>query len=371
MTAALVAGLMGPPTAAAGPCERSCPAGTPRDAKGCCIRRGSATGDGPSARKSKVTVKSSPRGATLYVPDLGCKPIGVTPWAGRIPRGAARIALVHPERGRVDDDIDVGAGAQTVSFALPAKAAPSPTRKSVRRRISVSGRIQFTSPKRGATLRPGDRRIVFEVVREMALDPSMRVQVGAHTDSRGENKTNAELTRARARAVRDCMIDAGIEASRITAASHGESRPIASNRSKSGREQNRRVEFLVLAADPPAPKPEPKPAVPESKPPPTVARADLEAAKQLYAKGAQLYQVGRFHDAAAMFERSYAASKRPALLYNIAQAYRQAGDCKTAILFFRRFIAEDGASAARTGAAEALRSCEQQVAADAPEAPAE
>lgn len=73
----------------------------------------------------------------------------------------------------------------------------------------------------------------------------------------------------------------------------------------------------------------------------STARAESEA-ERLYNQGQQAYEALRYDDALTAWEQSYAISKLPALLFNIAQAQRQrarAGDCTKATANYRRFIA--------------------------------
>lgn len=69
------------------------------------------------------------------------------------------------------------------------------------------------------------------------------------------------------------------------------------------------------------------------------ARADEATAKQQYEQGAREYNLGQFQKAIQLFTSAYEQWPEPAFLFNIAQAYRQAGDCKQALFFYKRFLA--------------------------------
>ncbi|HBZ43504.1 MAG TPA: hypothetical protein DEO85_05460 [Maritimibacter sp.] len=71
----------------------------------------------------------------------------------------------------------------------------------------------------------------------------MNVVIGGHTDSDGDDKANYTLSVARARAVRDALIERGIPASKMVAIGYGETEPVASNDTEEGRAQNRRTTF--------------------------------------------------------------------------------------------------------------------------------
>jgi len=77
-----------------------------------------------------------------------------------------------------------------------------------------------------------------------------RVEVQGHTDNTGAPDDNLKLSEERATAVRAYLVEKGIEEQRLIAKGYGPDRPISTNRTERGREQNRRVafEFLDLAA---------------------------------------------------------------------------------------------------------------------------
>lgn len=81
---------------------------------------------------------------------------------------------------------------------------------------------------------------------------SYNVRIGGHTDSDPINKSkskwssNEQLSQARADAVRSYLVSKGVSAGRVSAQGFGSSQPKASNTSKAGKAQNRRVEITVL-----------------------------------------------------------------------------------------------------------------------------
>lgn len=96
-----------------------------------------------------------------------------------------------------------------------------------------------------ARLTANAQRLMENVVAFLRNDPSAAVAISGHTDSKGSDAYNLKLSRARANEVRDYLVGYGIDGSRLQAAGYGESRPVASNDSDSGRELNRRVEFKI------------------------------------------------------------------------------------------------------------------------------
>jgi outer membrane protein OmpA-like peptidoglycan-associated protein len=80
----------------------------------------------------------------------------------------------------------------------------------------------------------------------MKSNPTIKVTIEGHTDSVGPADYNLRLSDARANSVRDALIERDVAADRMEAIGYGESKPIASNRSRKGRAANRRVEFKIV-----------------------------------------------------------------------------------------------------------------------------
>lgn len=78
------------------------------------------------------------------------------------------------------------------------------------------------------------------------LNPSLKVSIYGHTDNIGDDEFNLRLSERRAKAVSDYLIMKGIANERLTWKGYGETRPLASNSTKSGRAANRRTEFEVI-----------------------------------------------------------------------------------------------------------------------------
>lgn len=84
---------------------------------------------------------------------------------------------------------------------------------------------------------------VAGIIHLCTRDPGMRVVVGGHTDSEGDDTANYSLSVARAKAVRDALIARGIAPEKITAVGYGETEPVADNATEQGRAKNRRTTF--------------------------------------------------------------------------------------------------------------------------------
>jgi hypothetical protein len=79
----------------------------------------------------------------------------------------------------------------------------------------------------------------------MNEDMSVSATLVGHTDSQGDDASNLDLSRRRAKAVYDALIDKGISASRLSYDGKGEGQPIATNATADGRLKNRRTEFIT------------------------------------------------------------------------------------------------------------------------------
>lgn len=84
------------------------------------------------------------------------------------------------------------------------------------------------------------------LLRMIKSSPTMRVEIGGHTDNSGSDAYNLELSKRRADAVRNMLIAGGADRNRITAVGYGKTKPLAPNDSRQGRSLNRRTEFIIL-----------------------------------------------------------------------------------------------------------------------------
>lgn len=97
-----------------------------------------------------------------------------------------------------------------------------------------------------ATLRPESKAELERVFQLLKENPKMKVRLAGHTDSMGSDDYNQRLSEARAKAVYEYLIQRGISADRLSYIGYGESRPIDTNDTDEGRQNNRRVELEIL-----------------------------------------------------------------------------------------------------------------------------
>jgi len=95
------------------------------------------------------------------------------------------------------------------------------------------------------TLRPLAREKLAKISGIVLAYPSLNLAIEGNTDSVGTDAFNQQLSEQRAQGVRDYLTQEGIPAASTTATGYGKSRPIASNDTAEGRQENRRVELVV------------------------------------------------------------------------------------------------------------------------------
>ncbi len=96
-----------------------------------------------------------------------------------------------------------------------------------------------------STIRTESYATLQNIVDLMKQYPNASFVIEGHTDSQGSNATNMKLSNARAASVKDYLTTIGMDGSRLSSVGYGEDKPIATNKTKAGRQQNRRVEISL------------------------------------------------------------------------------------------------------------------------------
>jgi len=99
-----------------------------------------------------------------------------------------------------------------------------------------------------ATLKPGAGAVLDRVAGFLKENDGTKVLIEGHTDSRGSDGYNEQLSQRRAQAVADGLAFRGIDRNRVEAVGRGEALPVASNDTMAGQQQNRRVELVFSDA---------------------------------------------------------------------------------------------------------------------------
>jgi outer membrane protein OmpA-like peptidoglycan-associated protein len=233
--------------------------------KGECLAGDAKTLVGTGTQEAKVELQLVPS-ATLkiFVHDQSGKPIPnaelawesdqpdclplVTPPLGSDGRGLAevgagkhRLAVSAPGYRIVEVPVVVQAGDD-----MPVDVTLQATKlKVTASKIVILEKVQFETAK--AVILPQSYELLNEVADVVRRNPKAgRVEVQGHTDSRGSDTYNLDLSQRRSEAVRKYLIAQGVDKDRLIAVGYGESSPIDSNDTSKGRAQNRRVEFLLI-----------------------------------------------------------------------------------------------------------------------------
>ncbi len=110
--------------------------------------------------------------------------------------------------------------------------------------LKKASKVLFAFSK--ADIKPISFPILDEVVALLRKYPKSNIHLEGHTDSVGKDENNLNLSKNRAASVRAYFISKGIPAKRITSEGYGEARPIDTNDTAKGRQNNRRVDMVMF-----------------------------------------------------------------------------------------------------------------------------
>ncbi|CAH0529842.1 OmpA family protein [Vibrio hippocampi] len=192
------------------------------------------------------------RDDTVLMGGLGLEYDFATAWSGRL----EYQRLNDISDGWFKTDVDTFWLGVSYSFgntpaAVVVAPAPAPTepvmvtvtKTKTFEQVSGQEYFAFNSSKLAAE-RKGDFDPLIALLKE---HPQANVEIVGHTDSIGSAAINQTISEARATTIASYLESQGIDSSRMTVKGMGESTPVASNETKEGRAQNRRVEILVPA----------------------------------------------------------------------------------------------------------------------------
>lgn len=187
--------------------------------------------------KGVVIALAAPTGAKYYTDETDAEGYAET----LVPVGQ-KYELTYLSLGRKDVAASVtvtNEPKQTVKLTLRYKPRPPAP-------PFVLKGIVFDTGK--TTILPESSAQLDIVAEFMSHKRSARVEISGHTDNVGNPKANKTLSEKRAQACRSYLIAKGIDGRRITAVGHGDARPVAPNDTEEGRQKNRRIEAIELAA---------------------------------------------------------------------------------------------------------------------------
>ncbi len=152
--------------------------------------------------------------------------------------GAALGGLGGAGVGRMMDNQE-----RDMRNALAASQAAAVAREGNLLAVTFRGDVTFDT--NSAVLRPGLYSEINRVAGILNQYPNTFVRVEGHTDSRGSNEYNMDLSIRRGNAVKNLLVKQGVGENRIEVVGFGETMPVATNETEAGRQKNRRVEIKI------------------------------------------------------------------------------------------------------------------------------
>jgi outer membrane protein OmpA-like peptidoglycan-associated protein len=154
--------------------------------------------------------------------------------------------LDNDEDGILDTDDKCPNEPETMNGYLDTDGCPDSGPSGVeisRDQIVIGEKVLFATGR--STIKTVSHTILNAVVAVLADYPEIHVRVEGHTDAQGSASANQRLSERRALAVREYLVSQGVADGRLKSKGLGENTPIDTNRTRSGRANNRRVEFHI------------------------------------------------------------------------------------------------------------------------------
>ncbi|WP_339642425.1 OmpA family protein [uncultured Porticoccus sp.] len=166
-------------------------------------------------------------------------------------RDAARLAARTREANQARADAKSARSSQQNAAALSAREAEEmqqqiddlEAKATERGLVLTLGDVLFATGS--AELQGGTNQNLEKLVNFLKQYPDRQSLIEGHTDNVGSAIFNETLSRQRAESVRRFLINRGVDSGRLSVSGYGFERPVASNDSAMGRQQNRRVEVII------------------------------------------------------------------------------------------------------------------------------
>ncbi|MBM2841394.1 MAG: Peptidoglycan-associated outer membrane protein [Bacteroidetes bacterium] len=143
--------------------------------------------------------------------------------------------------GTVNDGAEVARGSDPLKASDDVPPKKEELKVEVGKAIVLEG-IVFATGKGEIT--PASEFILEIAYNTLAQNPEITVEIQGHTDNTGSRATNTRLSQGRADAVKTWLVKKGIAADRVATKGFGPDKPFADNKTKDGRQKNRRIEFF-------------------------------------------------------------------------------------------------------------------------------
>jgi outer membrane protein OmpA-like peptidoglycan-associated protein len=112
--------------------------------------------------------------------------------------------------------------------------------------LAITFKSDFSFDFDSAIIKPGAEDEIARVAAVLIKYPQTNISIEGYTDSKGAEEYNMTLSTRRAEAVKASLIGRGLSSSRLQTIGFGESKPLASNDTEAGRQQNRRVRIVIV-----------------------------------------------------------------------------------------------------------------------------
>lgn len=157
---------------------------------------------------------------------------------------AADVERAAIAKRQADAEAAKAAKAKAESDKLMKELASLKAQQTERGIVLTIGDVLFATGK--ADLSASAKKSVGTLAEFLQENPNRNVLIEGHTDSVGADDYNLALSQRRADSVKDDLLENAIYAGRITAVGYGKKFPVASNDTKAGKAQNRRVDVVIL-----------------------------------------------------------------------------------------------------------------------------
>jgi outer membrane protein OmpA-like peptidoglycan-associated protein len=111
--------------------------------------------------------------------------------------------------------------------------------------LAITFKSDFSFDFDSAIIKPGAEDEIARVAAVLIKYPQTNISIEGYTDSKGTEEYNMNLSTRRAEAVKASLIGRGLSSSRLQTIGFGESKPVATNDTETGRQQNRRVRIVI------------------------------------------------------------------------------------------------------------------------------